>query len=387
LALSVVLLVTAGLLLRSFIRLQAVRPGFDPSNVLAIRLALMQPPFPTPDSIATFYDELRKRIEQIPGVQAAGAVSILPMSGILARADFTIMGRPPVSPQDTPSANYRIAGPGYFKAMRIQLLNGRYFADADTRRASKVAIVNQSLARRFSADSAALGAHMRIDGFGSGEVEIIGVVADVKQSGLADKPGPDLYLPYAQAPSGALVLLRNNMYWVIRSSQEPLRLSAAARRAVYGMKKDVAVSSSMTLDQYLRISIAPRKFNLVLVATFAASAMFLAVIAVYGVVSFAVTRRTREIGLRIALGAQRANVLTLVLGQGLMLTLAGIGVGVAGALVATRFLSDLLYQTQAFDTITFATVTGMLVGAGLMASYIPARRAIRLDPLVALRQD
>lgn len=387
-AFSLILLISAGLLLRSFLRLQAVHPGFEPSRALVMRLALMQPSFPTPDTIAIFGSELQRRVQALPGVSAAGAVSILPMSGLLGRADFTVNGSPPRSVEDTPSANYRIAGPGYFSAMKIQVISGRDFTETDTAHSLRVAVVNETLAKRLLRGvSEALGAHLRIEGFGSGEVEIVGVVADVRQVGLADEPGPDLYLPYTQAPPGALGILRNNMFWVIRSGQEPSILSGAARRAVYSMNKDVAVYSTMELSQYVGASIALRRFNLFLLAAFAASAMLLAVVAVYGVVSHAVARRTREMGLRIALGAQPIDVLKLVVGQGLILMLCGVGVGLAASMGATRFLSGLLYETKPFDWMVFASASGLLVVTGLLASYIPANRATRVDPLVALRQE
>jgi putative ABC transport system permease protein len=336
-----------------------------------LRLALMPPAFPTAQSIATFHDGLRAQLESIPGAEAAGAVSMLPLSGLLARADFTIDGRPAASPEDTPSANYRIAGPGYFRAMRIPLVSGRDFADTDTAASQRIAIVSQALARRFWPDGGAAGAHLHIDGFGSGEIEIAGVAGDVQQSSLSDQPAMDLYLPYAQAPHGALVLLRNNMYWVIRA-RNPLTLAQAARRAVHATQKDVAVSSAMPLEHYLRATIAPRKFNLVLLAAFAVSALLLAVISVYGVMAHSVTLRTREIGLRMALGAQPSDVLLLVLRQGLVLTVSGVGVGVAGALAVSRLLS------KPPDVATFAVVAVALTVAGLLASFVPALRATRV---------
>jgi predicted permease len=384
---SVVLLVSAGLLLRSFVRLEAVRPGFEPSNVLAMKVALMPASFPTPGSIAVFHAELRRQLGELPGVQSVGAISILPMSGGLARTDFTIDGRPPTTPENTPSANYRVAGPGYFAAMKIPVIAGRDFSESDTERTRRVAIVNRALAGRFFAESSATGAHLRMEGFGGGEMEIVGVVEDVKQAGLSDGPGLDLYLPYAQTSQASVALLRNNMYWVIRTAGEPLKLASAARRTIYGMKKDVAIVSGKSLDQYLAATVASRRFDLVLLAVFAASAMLLAVIAVYGIVSYGVARRTREIGLRIALGAQRPNVIALVMGRGLRLTFAGVGTGLAGALLTARFLSNMLYETEAFDMLTFIGAAGLLVGAALVASYLPARRAMRLDPLAALRQE
>jgi putative ABC transport system permease protein len=387
LALSVMLLVAAGLLLKSFLRLQTLNPGFDSNGVLVTRLALMPVPFPTVDSVALFQAELRRRIEQLPGVQDAGAVNILPMSGVMMRADFVVDGHPPASPEDTPSANYRVAGPGYFAAMKTAVLAGRDFAESDDRRGRNVAIVSRSLARRYFGDRSPAGTHMRISGFGSGEVEIVGVVADTKQVGLADEAGMDLYLPYAQAPNGALPFLRNNMFWTVRSSGNPMNLAAAVRRSVYGMNRDVAVASALELNQYLGTSVASRRFNLILLAAFALSAMLLAVVAVYGVVSYTAARRTREIGLRMALGAQRHDVLALIAGQGLRLTIAGIAAGLLGTLAATRLIAGVLYHTRPLDPIVIGIVCTALAASGLLASYLPARRALRLDPLAALRQE
>jgi putative ABC transport system permease protein len=294
----------------------------------------------------------------------------------LARTDFTIDGRPPVSPDDTPSANYRVTGPGYLRAMKIPLAAGRDFTDFDTARAAPVALVSRELAHRYFPDGRAVGAHLQIGGFGSGEVEIAGVVGDVRQTALTDAPSMDLYVPYAQAPRGVVSLLRNNMFWVVRA-RSVATLEQAIRRAVHSAQKDVAVSTAMPLEEYLRRSVAPRRFNLVLATVFAATALLLAAISVYGVMAHSVTLRTPEMRLRMALGAQSGDVILLVLRQGLRLTVTGVTAGLAAAFAMARLYGALLFQTAPLDAATFAMVAAVLLGAGLIASYLPALRAAR----------
>jgi putative ABC transport system permease protein len=378
LALAVVLLIGAGLLLRSFVRLQSVDPGFTPSDALVLRLALMPPPFRDTQSIVTFHEALRTELQRIGGVESAGAISVLPLSGLLARADFTVAGRPPLTPEDTPSANYRVISPGYLRAMRIPILAGRDIDNMDTTKTKPVALISQALARRFFPNGGAVGAHLDISGFGSGNVEIAGVVGDVQQTALTDGASMDLYLPYAQAPRATLNLLRNNMFWVIRA-RHVASLERQARNALRAAQKDVAVSTALPLEQYLSRSLAPRRFNLVLLALFATAALLLAAVSVYGIMAHSVTLRSRELALRMVLGAQRSDVLLLVLRQGLVLTSCGIAAGIAAALALTRLLTTLLFQTQPLDLATFAGVAAVLLGAGLLASYFPAVRATQSE--------
>src|SRR5262249_2678012 len=316
---------------------------------------------------------LRAGLTRIGGVEAAGAVSTLPLSGLLARADFIIDGHPPAKPEETPSANFRVIGPGYFAAMHTPIIAGRDFADTDTARTQPVAMVSRELARCFAVGS---GTHLRISGFGAGEVEIAGIVGDIHQTALTDPPSMDLYLPYTQAPRGALGILRNNMFWVIRA-RNTAGIEQAARRAVHDTQRDVAVSSAMPLAAYLDRSIAPRRFNLVLLGIFAVSALLLAAISVYGVMAHSVTLRSRELGLRMALGAPRSDVLFLVVRQGLLLTSYGLMAGVALAAALTRWLSAILFETPPLDVATFAAVAVVLFLAGLAASGVPALRATR----------
>jgi putative ABC transport system permease protein len=386
LALAVVLLVGAGLLLRSFARLQSVDPGFTASDALVLRLALMPPSFPDNQSIATFHETLRTELQRIGGVESAGAISALPLSGLLARADFAVAGRPPLSPEDTPSANYRVIGPGYLRAMHIPIVAGRDIADTDTARTQPVAWISQALARRYFPDGGAVGAHLDISGFGSGIVEIAGIVGDVQQTALTDGPSMDLYLPYAQAPRGTLNLLRNNMFWVIRA-RNAAALERPARNAVRAAQKDVAVSTALPLEQYRSRSLAPRRFNFVLLAAFAAAALMLAAVSVYGVMAHSVTLRSRELALRMVLGAQRSDVLLLVLRQSVALTSCGVAAGIAAALALTRVLATLLYQTEPLDLATFTVVAVVLLITGVLASYFPAVRATRSEFIAQRRTE
>jgi len=383
-ALSLVLLVGAGLLLRSFARLQAVAPGFDPDHVLTLRISLPQAAFPTGDSVANFYGELRRRVEVLPGVTSTGGVSILPLSGPNASLDFTIVGRPS-APDQIPTALYRVTGPGYLQAMSIPLLAGRDFAESDTSQSAKVVLVNQTLARRYFGMEDAVGKHLTLEN--TGEVEIVGVVSDVKQMSLDESPGPAIYSVYTQTSPWALPYLRNNMFWTVRTTAAPLSLASAVRLALRSAQKDAPIARMNAMEDYLAGSAAPRKFNLLLVGMFGATALLLAVVGVYGVISYSVTRRTREFGVRMALGAQRQDVLTVVMTQAGRLVGAGIVVGLIGAIAATRLLTDLLFHVRPTDLATYLCVVGPVAATALVACLVPARRAAKVDPAVALRHE
>ena len=383
-ALAMVLLVGAGLLLRSFARLQAVSPGFDPDHVLYLRISLPASAFPTGDSVANFYAEMRRRGEILPGVTAAGGVSILPLSGPNASLDFTIVGRPS-SPDQTPTALYRVTGPGYLRAMSIPLIAGRDFTESDTAQSAKVVLVNQTLARRYFGDDGAVGKHLNVEN--TGEVEIVGVVSDVKQMSLDEDPDAAFYAVYTQTPAFALPYLRNNMFWAVRTASDPLSLAGALRQQLRAVQKDAPIARLGVMEDYLAASAAPRRFYLLLVAMFGGTALLLAVVGVYGVISYSVTRRTREFGVRMALGAQKQDVLRVVMAQAGKLVGAGIFVGLVGAFAATRLLTDLLFHVRPTDTTTYACVVAVVAVTGFLACLIPAWRAAKVDPSVALRHE
>ena len=389
-ALSLVLLIGAGLFIKSFARLSKVSPGFEPQNVLALRLSLPPARYTKPEHIQGFYEKLTPRISAIEGVEAVGAASVLPLSGSNVRADFTIAGRPPFKPGDVPAAQNRWVTAGYFRLMRIPILKGREFNEHDTAQTPGVVVIDQATARRFWPDTDPIGARIKIDDGAPApprEVEIVGVAAEVKHNNLQDEPTLTVYAPIAQVPAGTTSFLANNMSLVVRTSGDPNAVATAVRREVLNTDNEVATSNVKTMEQFLSAALGARRFNLLLLTLFASVALVLAATGIYAVVSYSVAQRTKEIGVRMALGAQRRDVLRMIVGQGLKLTLAGVVVGLAGAFVFTRAVSSLLFGVGATDPVVFILMPLVLTLVALLASLIPARRATKVDPLVALRSE
>ena len=388
-AMTVALLASAGLLMKSLLRLQQVEPGFQAENVLVARLSFPKANYNTVEAFTNFSEQLERRLTTLPGVEAAGAVSIVPLSSVIGRVPFSIEGRPPLSPDEIPLAEFRVSTPGYRRVMQIPLMQGRDFSDQDNAQAPAVAIVNQALAAKFFPNEDPVGARLLIDDndVGPRPVEVVGVIGDVKQSALESQPTYDIYISLHQAHKDVFPWLRNNQFWVMRTSGDPLGLTEAFRRELRSLDPDVPASDLRSMGQYLASSIAPRRFNLYLMVTFAASALLLAFLGVYGVVAYSVSQRSREIGLRLALGARRADIYKLILGQGIRLMLAGMALGLAGTLASTRLLSGLLFGVTPTDPQTFVVVPLLLAGVTVLACYLPARRAARVDPMVALRYE
>jgi putative ABC transport system permease protein len=376
-ALALMLLVGAGLLIRSFIRLQRVDPGFDPRNVLTAVVALPQAVYPDRNQIAPFYSQLLERVGTLPGVQSAAAVSSLPLAGFDSDAGFVIEGRPAPQPDQRPVAWISSVSPGYFHTMGMRLIAGREFADRDRENAPKVVIISESAARRHFPNEDPIG--MRIgNGRPDGWREIVGVTADVKHFGLNQDARVSIFFPDRQQPA-------RRMYIVARTATDPSSLSSALKGAVAAMDKDLAVSNIIPMEEITAQSIGQERFTLLLLGLFSALALLLAVAGIYGVMSYAVAQRTQEIGIRVALGAQTRNVLKLVITQGMVLVLAGVGIGLASALALTRFIRGLLFGVSATDPMTFVGVAALLALVALVACYVPARRASKVDPMVALR--
>jgi predicted permease len=389
-AFSLVLLVGAGLVIKSFARLRSVNPGFGVDRALAVRLSLPPAKYSTGQSVRIFYDKLRPRLSALPGIESIAAASALPMSGLNARTEFVISGRPPAKSSEVPGAQHRWVSPGYFHTMKIPLLRGRDFVEQDNEQGAGVVVVDQALARRFFTDQDPLGAHILItmgDGLPAREYEIVGLSQSVKHNSLSEEPIPTLYGPIAQAPQSAVAFLANNFSLVVRSEIDPIALASSVRNEMRSIDVDVAVSSVRPMEQFLASSVASRKFNLVLLAVFAGTALILAASGLYAVIAYLVSQRTREIGVRLALGAQRFHVLSLVLSHGFRLITIGIMVGLVGAVAATRLLSTLLFETSATDPLTYTIVALLLAAVALIASYLPARRAMNVDPIVALRYE
>jgi putative ABC transport system permease protein len=385
-ALALVLLVGAGLFLRSFQRVLDVKPGFDAAKVLVLRLALPLNNYSDGERITRFYEQAEERLARLPGVQSLGMVSIPPMSGLTASVDFTVAGRPPVPREQTPRAQYRIATAGYFRALGIPLLAGREFTERDGRQAQMVLLINQRLSQQFFADRNPVGEHLTIDDNNQGHrtLEIIGVIGDVKQFGPESPPTFDIYLPLEQTHPDNIGLLRNNLHLVIRTTSDPMTLSASVRHEIQAVDRDVPASSMRTMEQVLAGAIAPRRFNLLLLSIFAAAAMLLAMAGIYAVVTYAVTQRRQEIGIRLALGAQPNEVLRLVITQNMKPALMGIAIGLSAAVGLTRLMSSLLFGVSPTDPATFALIGVSLALVALLACFFPARRATKIDPMAAL---
>ncbi len=378
-ALALMLLVGAGLLIRSFIQLQSVDPGFNPRNVLTAVVTLPQTGYPERNQIAPFYSQLLERIRTLPGVQSAAAVSSLPLAGFDTDASFVIEGRPAPQPDQQPVAWYSSATPGYFRTMGMRLIAGREFNERDNESSPKAVIISETMARRYFPNEDPVGKRLG-NGRPDGWREIVGVTADVKHFGLSQDARVSMFFPHRQIPA-------RRMSIVTRTAADPSSLTSALRGAVAAMDKNLAVSNIIAMEEITAQSIGQERFTLLLLSIFAALALLLAMAGIYGVMSYAVAQRTREIGVRMALGAEAGNVLRLVIGQGMLLALIGVGIGLAGSLALSRLMKTMLFGVSATDPLTFIGVGALLALVALIACYVPARRASKVDPMIALRYE
>jgi putative ABC transport system permease protein len=385
-ALSLLLLASAGLLIKSFANLRATKPGFDPSRVTTLALVMPKARYPDEEQHRRFFTEIVPKLGALPGVESAGAAMPLPFSGNDSALTFVIAGQPPIPRGSHPWASNLVVLPDYFRTMRIPLLLGRNINERDTNDSPPVVIVNETFARKFlgGADKA-LGQRVTLDS-SSGEkerpaMEVIGVVGSSHHESLAQELIPEFYRPATQQPE-------RRMDVVLRTSAAQLSgLDASIRKIVHDFDKDIFVPPLRPMESLLSASLAQPRFNMMLLGTFAGTAMVLAAIGIYGVIAYNVAQRTREIGIRMALGAQRGDMLRMVLRQSLTIVGIGLGVGLIGALVTTRLMRTLLYGVSANDFSTYGIVLVLLAGAALLASYLPARRAMNVDPMVALRYE
>lgn len=381
--LALVLLATASLLVESFLRLQRVPPGFDRTNVFTARIALPDATYGKPAQVAVFYDKLLKRISQLPGVQAAAAAWWTPLSGSEVTLTTDIQERP-MPKEEQPEVQANVVAPEFFKALRVPLLRGREFNERDDINAPPVAIVTESFAKKFFPGENPIG--KRITPSGSvdpGEPpvrEIVGVVGDIHLTSLREAAPPQIYMPHQQFAVSGMSLL-------VRSSINPASLTNSLRNVVAELDKDVPVYRPRLLTEYVSSSIAQPRFNAILVALFAALALLLAAAGIFGVMSYAVTQRTHEIGIRLALGAQRSHVLRLIFGEGMRLVALGAVVGIALVFALGRLLNNLLYGIGASDPLTLISVTVLLGLVAFLACWWPARRASSVDPVIALRSE
>lgn len=376
-AIAVVLLIGAGLLIRSFIQLQNINPGFDAHRVLTMRIDLSRQKYSTPETAANFFTQLESRVGSLPGVENVGFVSELPLSGQLNDMPFTVEGRPPVAINEAFGADWRRVNQQYFKALQISLLRGRNFTDQEVRQSARVLVISERLASAAFPNEEPLGKRLILM-IGKDPWEIIGIVGDIRDRALAFEPYAAMYVPTYQIGGTNLV---------IRTQGEPGNLAAAVRKEVQAIDPDQPVAAVRTMDEWVDRSVAEPRYRTTLLGLFAVLALVLASTGIYGVMSYSVTQRTHEIGVRMALGAGRLDVLRLVVRQGMVLVLLGVGLGLAGAIALTRVMSSLLFGVTAKDPVTFAVVATLLTLVAFVACYIPARRATKVDPLVALRYE
>jgi len=377
-ALSLILLVGAGLLIKSFWRLQQVEPGFDSRNLMSVEISLPPAKYGERTQSVAFYQQMLERVKTLPGVQAAAIINHPPFSGRRSHNPFQIEGRPaPTNPSEWPGADYRTISPDYFQAMSIPLLQGRAFNEHDAADAPNVGIISQACAERYWPGEDPLGRRIKA---GGAWMTIVGVVGDVKQSGLDFSAAPHIYVPSWQTPWLRVGLLA-------RTASEPLSFVPAVRRQIQTVDRDQPIYNIHAMEELINESVSLRRLNLLLLGAFALVALALATVGIYGVIAYTVTQRTQEIGIRMALGAGRRDVLRLLIGQGMKRALLGVGIGLAGALALTRLMKTLLFGVSATDPLTFAGVVVLLTLAALLACWLPARRATKVDPLTALRHE
>ena len=379
-ALALVLLVGAGLLVRSFIRLLDVNPGFDTERIVTMNVSLPGARYPEPARMIQFYQRLLDRVDALPGVEASGANSFLPLIGLGAATGFEVVGRPKAPAGEEPVCDVRVIANDYFKAMGIPLIKGRLFAADEALDSKDKVIINETMAAKYWPGEDPIGKRVKISWNDDREDEVIGVVGDVRHLGLETEPRAMTYWPYPRFAYSSMAL-------VIRTKNEPLSIANSVVSIVREQDPNLAVAGIKTLEDVLSDSLAQRRLTMMLLAVFAGAALLLAAVGIYGLIAYSVTQRTQEIGIRMALGARANDVLRMVLGQAAALAGAGIAIGAVGAALLTRFMAGLLYQVKPLDAVTFIAVAAALAGVALVAAFVPGRRAASVDPVVALRAE
>jgi putative ABC transport system permease protein len=386
-SLALVLLIGAALLIRTFANLRSVDPGFDPNNILTFEIAPRGPQYATTAQMTVFNEQAMERIKSLPGVEAVATSNVLPLRRWL-NLSVEFEGKP----DQVISAEWRMISPGYFDTMKMRLTQGRNISNSDTANSAGVAVVNEAFARHHFKTAGPLGQRIIVartmgkDLSRSSPLDVVGVVSDTKQTSLKDAALPTIFVPTAQVPDALMANFRG-FYFFIRTAGDPNTYAAAVRREMLVIDKQQPIRNIRTMDEVIATSISPQRFHMLLLGLFGGIGLILAAVGIYGVMAYTVSQRTREIGIRMALGAQMKDVLRMVLAQGTKLTLIGVGIGLAGAFALTRALKTLLFGVKPTDPTTFAVVSLALVAIAVLACYIPARRATKVDPLVALRYE
>ncbi|HEY0380189.1 MAG TPA: ABC transporter permease [Pyrinomonadaceae bacterium] len=378
--LALVLLVGSGLMMRSLRRLMDVKPGFDPQNLTTLQLALPQAQYGQNEQLVAFYSELTRRIESLPGVEAAATIDMMPMGGSGGTTSFLVEGRPAPPPGQFPEANARTSSPGYFQTMRIPVVKGRDFSEHDTANTPLVVVINETMARKYWPNEDPLGKRLLDPQNRTPPAEVIGVVGDVKHFGLDDQAEEYIYTSSLQTPG-------NSMFLVVRTATDPLSMTATLRKEVQSLDKELPVFDVKPMEQRIIESTGARRLVMFLLGVFALVALALASVGIYGVMAYAVTQRTHEIGIRMALGASRGDILRLVVRQGMLLVLAGVVLGLLVSFAVTRFMSGLLFGVAPNDPATLFGVSLLLAAIAFIACLVPALRAMKVDPMVALRYE
>jgi putative ABC transport system permease protein len=379
-ALTLVLLIGAGLMIRSFYHLQQVDPGFNDDHLLTFNISLPPKKYPEEAQKINFYEQLAEKIRALPGVQTVGVSSGLPLGNNGWQTSFRVEGQPEPEPGHTPLTEACVATPDYFQAMGITLLTGRNFTEQDVKDAPHVTLIDEEFARRYWPGEVAVGKNIK-NGRNDPPITVIGIVRRVKMDGLnEDSNRVQSYYPFRQLPNGGMTV-------VVKTASDPMGIVSAARQQVLEIDPDQPVYSVNTMEQLRADSIAPDRLTLMLLGSFAAVALILAGVGIYGVMAYSVTQRTHEIGIRMALGARQGDVLGMVIRQGMKLAVVGVAIGLGGAWLATRLMSSLLFGVSATDPVTFAVISVILTGVALGACFVPARRATKVDPMIALRYE
>jgi putative ABC transport system permease protein len=382
-ALALVLLVGTGLLFKSLFKLQQVDTGINPKNVLSLRISLPQSKYREPQKQRAFFDRLISQTQELPNVESTGIVNFLPLSGSGSQRNISVEGKP----ENPVNAETRISNPDYFKAIGIELLQGRLYDEHDRENTTYVTVVNETFTRVFFPEEDPMGKRVKMGGADSPFrwLTIIGIIKDVKHRGLDVEARPEMYIPYLQPPLPNWNV--QSMFLAVRTGDEPQNLIPFLRNAVQEIDKEQPIYNISTMQGLLAKSTASRRFNLMLIGSFSALALLLATIGIYGVMSFTVTQRTQEIGIRVALGAQSRDVTMMVIKQGITFVLIGVAAGIGASFALTRLIENLLFKVSTTDIMTFSVVSIFLTGVALLACFVPARRAAKTDPMVALRYE